>query len=181
MKTAFVIGSQGQDGRIAVDLLANKGYKVLGFGRETIDITNQDAVLELMKTTPVDEIYYLAACHQSSQDQARDNAALFQESHAVNVEGLLYFLKGMQGYAPQARLFYASSSLIFEGASMEKQNENTPFSPESIYAMSKLDGLLLCRYYRKHYGTFASVGIMYNHESRFRRETFISRKRTGHD
>ena len=66
-----------------------------------------------------------------------------------------------------------SSSLIYEGTSTAMQDEQTPFCPQSIYGMTKLDGLLLCRYYRHQYGVFASSGII-NHESPYRRDNFIS-------
>ena len=185
MKTAIIIGCEGQDGRIAFDLLLKKEYRILGIGRGTvrcagidwdqaIDITKKQDVLRLSKEVKADEIYYLAACHQSSQDRVRDESDLLRTSHAVNVEGLLYFCEGIKTYNPKAKLFYAASSLIYEGTDTPVQDEQTPFSPQSIYGMTKLNGLLLCRYYRARYGIFASSGILYNHESIYRGDNFIS-------
>jgi GDPmannose 4,6-dehydratase len=187
MKTAIIVGSEGQDGRIAFDLLLQKQYRVLGLGRGKvrsvginwdgiIDITNAADVLRLTKEVAADEIYYLAACHQSSQDRLRDEAQLLKESQAVHVEGLLYFCEGIRMNSPKTRLFYAASSLIFEGTSTAMQDEETPFCPQSIYGMTKLNGLLLCRYYRAKYGLFTCSGILYNHESAYRGDNFISGK-----
>ena len=159
MKTAIIIGSEGQDGRIAFDLLLQKQYRILGIDQarvrsagidwaQPIDITRKEDVLSLSKEVRADEIYYLAACHQSSQDRLRDESDLLKESLAVNVEGLLYFCEGIKTYNPNARLFYAASSLIYEGTDTAIQDEQTPFCPQSIYGMTKLNGLLLCRYYR---------------------------------
>jgi len=185
MKTAIIIGCEGQDGRIAFDLLLQKQYRILGISRggvrcagidwdQAVDITREEDVLHLSKAVKADEIYYLAACHQSSQDRLRDESDLLKESHAVNVEGLLYFCEGIKKYSPKARLFYAASSLIYEGTDTTMQDEQTPFCPQSIYGMTKLNGLLLCRYYRDRYGVFASSGILYNHESHYRGDNFIS-------
>jgi len=187
MKTAIIVGSEGQDGRIAFDLLARKQYRILGIGRrgvkgvgvdwdQAIDITNRQDVLQLSKAVQADEIYYLAACQQSSQDKLRDESDLLKESHAVHVEGLLYFCEGIRMYHPRARLFYAASSLIYEGTDTVVQDEQTPFCPRSIYGMTKLDGLLLCRYYRANHGVFASCGILYNHESLYHGDNFVSTK-----
>ncbi len=187
MKTAVIIGCEGQDGRIAFDLLASKQYRVLGIGRrgvrsvgvdwdQAVDITNRQDVLQLSKTVQADEIYYLAACQQSSQDKLRDESDLFKESHAVHVEGLLYFCEGIKMYNPTAKLFYAASSLIYGGTDTVVQDEQTPFCPDTIYGMTKLDGLLLCRYYRARYGVFASCGILYNHESLYHGDNFVCTK-----
>ena len=184
MRTAIIVGCEGQDGRIAFDLLAQKQYRVLGIGRggvksagvdwdQPVDITKKEDVMRLSRAVQADEIYYLAACHQSSQDKLGDEADLLKESQAVHVEGLLYFCEGIKTYNPAARLFYAASSLIYEGTDTEVQDERTPFAPQSIYAMTKLSGLLLCRHYRAR-GVFASCGILYNHESPYRREGFLS-------
>ncbi len=187
MKKAIIIGSEGQDGRIAYDLLVARGYGVLGFGRNTVrnsriswdkpvDITDKEQVGDLVNFLQADEVYYLAACHQSSEDRIRENADLVRESYEVNVFGLVNFLEGIRKYSVNTKLFYACSALIFEGTKTLQQDENTPFCPRSIYGITKLDGLLLCRFYRSNYGIFACSGIFYNHESAYRRENFISKK-----
>ncbi|MBI3601363.1 MAG: GDP-mannose 4,6-dehydratase [Candidatus Omnitrophica bacterium] len=187
MKTAIIIGCEGQDGRIAFDALLSKDYRVLGLGiglvkdsgigwNQEVDVTDKDQVAQLVKSVRADEVYYLAACHQSSEDRLKDHVVLFQESYAVNVLGLLNFLEGIKRHASATRLFYAGSSLIYAGTTTLVQDESTPFCPTCIYGITKLDGLLLCRYYRSQHGIFASTGILYNHESPYRQENFISTK-----
>lgn len=186
-KTAVIVGSHGQDGRFAFDSLAEKGYGVIGLDKGVIktkatewnmpvDIIYKDAVFEFLKKVQPDEVYYLAAFHHSSEDQGVDEIELFEKSYSVHVFSYLNFLQGIRLYSPKTRMFYAASSLIFGEADSEVQDETTPFRPNSAYGITKLDGLMLSRYYREKYGTFASVGIFYNHESEYRSGKFISMK-----
>lgn len=188
-KSALVVGCDGQDGRIAVKLLDEKGYHVLGisktpektssprgFKRVAVDITSFNEVSRLIKKERPEEIYYLAAFHHSSQDKKIDNISLLTKSFRVNVLSLLNFLEAVRLFSPSSKLFYASSSLIFGEAKAAAQNEETKFNPETIYGITKADGIFLCRMYRKQYGVFAATGILYNHESTFRKEKFLSQK-----
>jgi GDPmannose 4,6-dehydratase len=102
--------------------------------------------------------------------------ALFTQSYAVNVVSLLNFLEAIRQYSPKTRLFYAASSHVFGRPETSPQDENTPINPLGIYAITKVSGLQLCRMYRTVYLVFASVGILYNHESPLRGEQFVSRK-----
>jgi GDPmannose 4,6-dehydratase len=185
-KKAVIVGCNGQDGRIAYDFLSSKNYDVLGIDRGLIkgssrslpiDISIFDDVAGILKEFKPDEVYYFAAFHHSSEDKAAEDALnLFKESYRINVLALLHFLEGMRKFSPKTRLFYAGSSLLFGDADEEIQNESTPFKPETVYGITKLDGVLSCRYYRNSYGIFASTGIFYNHESQYRTENFISKK-----
>lgn len=186
MKKAIIVGCNGQDGRIAYDLLSSKNYHILGIDRGMvkgssrslpIDVSIFDDVAGILKEFKPDEVYYFAAFHHSSEDKATEDALnLFKESYRINVLALLHFLEGMRKFSPQTRLFYAGSSLLFGDADEDIQNESSPFKPETVYGITKLDGVLSCRYYRKSYGLFASTGIFYNHESQYRTENFISKK-----
>ncbi|MEQ8192617.1 MAG: GDP-mannose 4,6-dehydratase, partial [Candidatus Eremiobacterota bacterium] len=180
-------GSDGQDGRLLYGFLLKKQYTLLGIDKETIkshgipwtehvDINNSKEVFQLLKTIKPDEIYYLAAFHQSSEDKPIDEMYLFHQSYKINVFSLMNFLEAIKTLCGKTKIFYASSSHIFCCNSSNIQDENTPFSPNSIYGITKLDGLLLCRYYRNKYGIFTSSGILYNHESHLRKETFLSKK-----
>ena len=186
-KTALIVGSSGQDGKIALEYLVKKGYSVIGIDKDAVvtenpdwkdivDISKKEEIFELLRKVQPDEIYYLAAFHQSSEDKTMEDLELFHISYQVNVSGLLYFLEGIKQRSPRSKLFYAASSLIFGDADEEEQTELTPFRPNSIYGITKLDGLLACRYYREKYGVLASVGILYNHESEHRNSKFISMK-----
>ena len=186
-KVAVIVGSHGQDGKFAFDLLAEKGYEVIGIDRgvvkthgtkwdTVVDIADKNAVSQFLKEVQPDEVYYLAAFHHSSEDQEIDETELFEQSYAVNVFSYLNFLQEIRLYSSKTRIFYAASSLIFGEADTEVQDETTPFRPNSAYGITKLDGLMMSRYYREKYGVFAAVGIFYNHESEYRSGKFISMK-----
>ena len=94
----------------------------------------------------------------------------------VHVTGLLHFLQAIKERSSQCRLFYAASSLIFGDAPGEAQDEQTPLNPTCVYGITKATGVQCCRLFRATHGVFSSVGILYNHESALRRETFVSQK-----
>ncbi|MCX6113048.1 MAG: GDP-mannose 4,6-dehydratase [Proteobacteria bacterium] len=187
MKTALIIGCNGQDGKITKDLLLNLNYSLVcvdkdyvqSYGNsfsDKVDIENFESVSNLIRSIKFDEIYFLAAYHHSSQEREQDNLILLKNSYAVNVYSLFNFLEAIRLFSKDSRLFYASSSLIFAGTNEPIQNELTPFCPTCIYGITKLDGMMLCRLYREDHGVFASVGILYNHESIYRPEHFLSKK-----
>lgn len=186
-KKAIIIGSEGQDGKLLYNFLLKKQYNLLGIDKKFIksngiswedyvDINNVKKVFQLVKTIKPDEIYYLAAFHQSSEDKPIDEMYLFHQSYKINVFSLINFLEAIKTSSIKTKIFYASSSHIFSGSNSNIQDEDNSFAPNSIYGITKLDGLLLCRYYRNKYGIFASCGILYNHESHFRKEKFLSKK-----
>jgi len=186
-KRAVIVGSSGQDGTLLYEYLINDNYAVLGVDRDVltsngigwnqpISISKEGEVVELIKTIRPDEIYYLAAVNQSSEDRKTNDLELYQKSYSVNVLSLINFLEAVRLYSPSSKIFYASSSMVFGQSKTEKQNEETAFNPDTIYGITKLDGLLACRYYRNIHNIFASVGILYNHESALRTKNFISRK-----
>lgn len=186
-KIAIIVGSDGQDGKIAYDLLSKIGYRVLGIDKEKIksnglewnsfvDITDRKQIFNLISLTQPDEIYFFAAFHNSSEDNKIDDFTLFQENYKINVFSLINFLEAIKKYSLKTKIFYASSSLIFEDSKIEMLDESVVFNPNSIYGITKLDGLLVCRFYRKNYNIFVSSGILFNHESEYRQEKFLSRK-----
>lgn len=186
-KIAIIVGVDGQDGRIAFELLAAKNYKIIGLGRRAskvrqmswnglVDIADPDSVFYLIKLVQPDEIYYLAAFHQSSEDGLIKEYELLALSYRVNVLSYVNFLQAINECSPHTKIFYAASSLIFGDSEVEIQNEKSPHNPTTIYGISKLDGLLISRLYREKYNVFASVGILFNHESEFRSNKFISMK-----
>jgi GDPmannose 4,6-dehydratase len=187
MKKAIIIGSEGQDGSLLFELLKKENYSIIGIGKNAtkfdnsalehaVDISKKNQVFDLVKDFRPDEVYYLAAVHQSSENNTAEDVDFFKKSYDVNVFYLIYFLDAIKTNSTSTKIFYASSSHIFGDPESEIQNENTPFNPDSIYGITKLDGLLTCRYYREKYGIFACSGILYNHESSLRKETFFSKK-----
>lgn len=188
MKKCVIVGSSGQDGTILLSALSKMNYGIIGIEWDRVDCINTDIVLKkidisrredvigLIDIYKPDEIYYLAAYHQSSEDKAIDNITLLEKSIEVNIVGLGNFLEAMRIHVPKSRLFYASSSHIFKGTKSEFQDEKTAINPTCIYGITKASGLFICRHYRTNYGTFASTGILYNHESRYRSNNFVSMK-----
>lgn len=187
MKRAVIVGCNGQDGRLLYSFLLKMNYKLLGIDKNfikcpdgfcfsTIDIRKAKEVFNLISEFRPDEIYYLAAFHHSSEESLIGNIELFQQSHEVHVSALVNFLEGIKQYSPETRIFYAASSHIFGEPSSEIQNEDTAINPNCFYGITKAAGLFTCRLYRNNYSIFASTGILYNHESSFRSEAFISKK-----
>lgn len=188
MKTAVIVGCNGQDGKLLYDLLSKRNYAVVGIGRDSIrstgsfqagsiDIANTQAVFDLIKSLKPDEIYYLAAFHQSSEElPSLENIGLVRQSYNVNVLWLANFLEGIRRFSPKTRLFYAASCRVFGLAAEIPQDESTPMNPNCVYGITKAAGLMTCRFYRNNYSLFASVGILYNHESALRSARFVSKK-----
>jgi len=187
MKKALIIGCTGQDGTYLFKNLQKRNYKIIGLARNVvrstssksikpIDISKSKQVYDLLEEYKPDEIYHLAAFHQSSEDQYYDDAELFRRSFDVNVLSLINFLDGIKKYSKYSRLFYATSSHIFGNPAESIQDETTPLNPNSIYGITKTAGVHACRLYREKYSIFASVGILYNHESPLRLSKFVSKK-----
>lgn len=188
MRSALIIGASGQDGRLLARLLLDREYAVRGWiRRETaapapcecalVDILNPAAVEAALRRSPPDEIYYLAAFHHATEDAIELSAAeLLRCSFDVHVLGLLNVLQAMEECAPRTRLFYAASSHVFGTPESERQNEQTPLTPNSAYGISKAAGLQCCQLYRRQKGIFAATGILFNHESPWRKPSFLSQK-----
>lgn len=188
---AIIVGDRGQDGTLLRADLELQGIQVVGIGRERMSlpaslagswrgefsIANSDQVMALVETIRPSEIYYLAAHHVSSEQNGADySPSEYEAYHKVNVLGLLNFLCAIRNHSPESKLFYAASSLVFDGNQGSVQNEETPLTPVGFYGLTKAQGILLCRDFRERYGIFAASGILYNHESVIRPEKFLSKK-----
>ena len=188
MKTALIIGCNGQDGSLLYENLAAKNYQVTGIARSTyrassgdwrvpLDISNSDAVNDLVRTHVPDEIYYLAAYHHSAENMPlQGDLDLFNRSFQVHVQSLVHFLEGIRLFARESRLFYAASSHVFGHAITGPQDEQTPFNPKCIYGITKTAGIHACRFYRDRYQLYVATGILYNHESQYRKPVFVTKK-----
>lgn len=186
-KIALIIGANGQDGNILFKFLIDSGYSIIGISKSgvrahniawktKVNIKNRAEVFNIVKKLHPDEIYYLAAFHFSSENKRNNYYDDYLQSYQINVLSLLNFLEAIKSHSTKTKLFYASSSLIFGDCRTKKQNENTAYAPNAPYGITKMDGTLLCRAYREKFGIFASVGILYNHESEYRPDDFISIK-----
>ena len=194
MKTALVTGITGQDGSYLAELLLNEGYKVIGIKRRTSLITtdrvdhlynNDNFILSygnlidggclyrlLLEHNP-DEIYNLGA-----QSHVRVSFETPEETAKIVAMGTLRILEAVRNICPTARFYQASSSEMFGDNPEYPQNENTRLMPASPYACSKVFAHNLVRNYRESYNLHASSGILFNHESPRRGETFVTRKIT---
>jgi len=190
---ALIVGCKGQDGTLLAEFLRRRAYTVDGVVRHgeppdsadgfhspqrchSIDIEDTEAVARLLEELLPDEIYFLAAYHHSAEGARVSDHELVSRSFAINTLALNNFLSCICTSAPATRLFYAASSRVFGEADVAPQDEATPMKPVCPYGISKAAGASLCRYYRRERNLFASVGILYNHESPLRSAAFLSRK-----
>jgi len=196
MKKALITGITGQDGSFLAELLLEKGYDVHGtIRRSSVDFRERIAHLEghprfhlhyadlgdsmsiiqvLNKVRP-DEVYNLAA--QSHVQVSFDSPEFTAD---VDATGVLRLLEGIRqcGLAGTCRFYQASTSELYGKVEEVPQNEKTPFHPYSPYAVAKLYGFWIVKEYREAYNMFACSGILFNHESERRGETFVTRKIT---
>lgn len=191
MKKALIVGSDGQDGTLLKQLLFEKGYSVWGLGRRKkpdmsclqgylkvdLEQSSYPHLVEFFSHEIPDEVYYLAAFHQSSQEEDIEfKAGVLNRSVQINQTAFINILEIVKSFSPKARIFYASSSLIFSGSANPIQNEGTHPEPRSLYAITKIAAAFAGRFYVAEHGLFVSIGIMYNHESIFRQDHFLSKK-----
>ena len=196
MKTALITGVTGQDGSYLSEFLLEKGYDVHGvIRRSSVDYRERIAHLEgkphfhlhyadmgdsmgliqvIGKVRP-DEIYNLAA--QSHVQVSFDSPEFTADIDAVGVLRILEAVRAC-GLADTCRVYQASTSELYGKVEEVPQNENTPFHPYSPYAVAKLYGYWIVKEYREAYNMFCCSGILFNHESERRGETFVTRKIT---
>ena len=196
MKTALITGITGQDGSYLAEFLLEKGYDVHGtIRRSSVDFRERIAHLEgtphfhlhyadlgdsmsvlgvIGKVRP-DEIYNLAA--QSHVQVSFDSPEFTADVDAVGVLRILEAVRQL-GMTDTCRIYQASTSELYGKVEEVPQNENTPFHPYSPYAVAKQYGFWIVKEYREAYNMYACSGILFNHESERRGETFVTRKIT---
>jgi len=175
-KRAIIVGSNGQDGQLLSKYLIKKEYKIIGVTRNSLDILNYKKVNQLVESTQPNEIYYLAAYHHTSEMKVGNYFDLLSNSFDINVQGVINFLSAIEKFCLSAKFFYASSCLIFKPFFKGIQNENTPYSPDTPYGITKLTSSLICKNNRNNNNLFCCVGILYNHESIITNKKFVSKK-----
>ncbi|MBM4455398.1 MAG: GDP-mannose 4,6-dehydratase [Verrucomicrobia bacterium] len=198
-KRALITGITGQDGSYLAELLLGKGYEVHGiirrsssFNTERIDpiykdrhdkgarlflhygdLSDPSSLIKILGETQPEEIYNLAA-----QSHVRVSFDIPEFTGDVTAIGTVRILDAMRQVAPKARFYQASSSEMYGLVQAVPQNETTPFYPRSPYAAAKVYSHWITVNYRESYGLHASSGILFNHESPRRGETFVTRKIT---
>ncbi|KQS93211.1 GDP-mannose 4,6-dehydratase [Chryseobacterium sp. Leaf394] len=206
MKTALITGVTGQDGSYLAELLLEKGYKVHGIKRRASsfntqridhlyqdqheqnvhftlhygDLTDSMNIIRIIQEVQPDEIYNLGA-------MSHVKVSFDSPEYVANVDGIgtLRILEAVRilGLEKQTRIYQASTSELYGGLPDNKNekgfyDENSPFYPRSPYGAAKIYGFWITKNYREAYGMFACNGILFNHESPRRGETFVTRKIT---
>ena len=200
-KVAFITGITGQDGAYLAELLLKKGYKVHGLKRRSSsfntgridhlyqdphvsrrnfilhhgDLTDSTNLIRIIQEVQPDEIYNLAA-------QSHVHVSFETPEYTANADalGTLRILEAIRvlNMVEKTKFYQASTSELYGKTKEVPQNENTPFYPRSPYAVAKLYGYWITTNYREAYNIYACNGILFNHESPVRGETFVTRKIT---
>ena len=193
-KVALITGITGQDGSYLAELLLEKGYEVHGIVRRASlinthridhiyeqiklhygDLTDAMSITNLIKDIEPDEIYNLGA-----QSHVKVSFEIPEYTSQVDGLGTLRVLEAVRllGMEMKTRVYQASTSELYGEVQQTPQTETTPFYPRSPYGVAKLYGYWIVKNYRESYGIHASSGILFNHESPRRGETFVTRKIT---
>ena len=205
MKVALITGITGQDGSYLAEFLLEKGYEVHGVIRRSSsfntgriehlyleewvrdmhrgravhlhygDMTDSSSLLRILQEVMPDEVYNLAA-----QSHVKVSFEVPEYTAEVVAMGTLRLLEAVRilGMGDKVRVYQASTSELFGQVVESPQNEATPFRPSSPYAVAKQYAYWICRNYRESYGMYVANGILFNHESERRGETFVTRKIT---
>ena len=194
MKVALITGITGQDGSYLAELLLEKGYEVHGIVRRASlinthridniypqlklhygDLTDATNIIGVIQKVQPDEIYNLGA-------QSHVKVSFETPEYTAQVDGLgtLRVLEAVRllGMEKKTRIYQASTSELYGEVQETPQTETTPFHPRSPYGVAKLYGYWIIKNYRESYGMHCSSGILFNHESPRRGETFVTRKIT---
>ncbi len=194
MKRALITGITGQDGSYLAELLLEKGYEVHGMTRRASlpntsriehildkitlhdgDLSDSSSIIRILSIVRPDEIYNLAA-----QSHVQVSFDVPEYSGDVDALGVLRMLEAIRilGMEKTCKFYQASTSELYGKVEEIPQKETTPFHPYSPYAIAKQYGFWMVKEYREAYGIFAVNGILFNHESERRGETFVTRKIT---
>jgi GDPmannose 4,6-dehydratase len=201
MKKALITGVTGQDGAYLAELLLSKGYEVHGIKRRSSlfntqridnlyedpheknvrfklhfgDLSDSTNIIRIIQEIQPDEIYNLGA-------MSHVRVSFEEPEYTAQVDGIgtLRILEAVRllGLSDKTRIYQASTSELYGGVQGHAQSETTPFYPRSPYAVAKLYGYWITVNYREAYGMYACNGILFNHESPLRGETFVTRKIT---
>ena len=194
MKVALITGITGQDGSYLAELLLEKGYEVHGIVRRSSlinthridgiydrlslhygDLTDSTNLVRVIQKVQPDEIYNLGA-----QSHVKVSFEMPEYTADVDAVGTLRVLEAVRllGMEDRVRIYQASTSELYGLVQETPQKETTPFYPRSPYGVAKLYGYWITKNYREAYGMYACTGILFNHESPRRGETFVTRKIT---
>ena len=192
MKRALITGITGQDGSYLAEFLLEKGYSVHGIARLSStsnlrrishlegkielyegDLSDTSSLKRVIEKANPDEVYNLAA-----MSHVKVSFGMAEYTADIDGVGVLRILEAIKAYNPRIRFYQASTSELFGQVREVPQSESTPFYPRSPYGVAKLYAYWIVVNYREAYGLYACNGILFNHESPRRGESFVSRKIT---
>jgi GDPmannose 4,6-dehydratase len=198
MKKAIITGVTGQDGSYLAELLLEKGYEVYGIIRRSStfntsrvdhlyqdlhknpkfklvfgDLADTSSISNIVREVQPDEFYNLGA-----QSHVRVSFDIPEYSSEIDAIGVLRCLEAIKNFSPSTKFYQASSSEMYGQVLETPQKETTPFYPRSPYGCAKVYGYWITKNYRESYNLHTSNGILFNHESPRRGETFVTRKIT---
>ena len=183
-KIAVITGSQGQDGTLLYQFLKNKNYDVIRLDKKNsflndieidyCDILDSNDIKLLFKNYNIKEVYHLAAKVLSTENRNIDekNHESFIQNFNINVKSFHNILINISN---KTKVFYPTSSYIFQ-PSVSKLDENTKISPSNLYSINKATSFWLAKNFRKKFNLFVSTGIMFNHESSYRSDGYVTKK-----
>jgi len=197
MKKALIFGVTGQDGSYLAEILLEKGYQVHGVVRKSAtgnykniqniidqntnsfimhrgDLSDSSSIARIISLVKPDEIY-----NEADQDHVRWSYDLSEYAIDITAGGVVRILESIRLFSPMSRFFQPCSSNMFGLSNSSTQNEQTPFNPQSPYAIAKTTAFYTTKFYRETHGIFASTAILYNHESPRRTDDYVSRKITS--
>ncbi|MSO92268.1 MAG: GDP-mannose 4,6-dehydratase [Rhodospirillales bacterium] len=200
MKKALILGVTGQDGSYLAEVLLDKGYLVYGMVRRSAtgntrniqhllddpgilgkrlfvvrgDLADPTSLYRIIEDVRPDELY-----NEADQDHVRWSFDMVGYSSDITGAAVGRLLEIIRQVNPKIRFFQPVSSNIFGRCTGTVQNESTPFTPQSVYAVSKITAYYFTRYYREAFGMHASTGILFNHESPRRSIEYVTRKITN--
>jgi len=193
-KKALITGITGQDGSYLAELLLNKGYEVHGIIRRSSsfntqridhiydnknlylyygDMTDSLSLDSIIQKVKPDELYNLSA-----QSHVHVSFKIPEYTGDVDALGTLKLIESIRRHVPKCKIYNATTSELYGKVQEIPQTEKTPFYPRSPYGVAKLYSFWICKNYRESYNMFISNGILFNHESERRGETFVTRKIT---
>lgn len=198
MKKALITGIYGQDGSFLYELLEQKGCQVYGIVKKKLsgnskriknelekknnfpiiyqaDLQNYEEIKKIIEQIQPNELYHLSASHVSSEGKRNGESVDDNQLFKWNVSATANLLAACNEISRNTKILTAGSCLMFDSTNIERQNEETPYSSDSLYGIGKITENQLVQYYRKK-GLYACTAILYNHESYRRSEDFVTKK-----
>jgi len=182
---ALIVGSEGQDGRVLQNILAKQGKKfyrqskniVISPDGKHLGAPTRDLLKSIFKSSEIGQVYFLAATHSPARFNDEHSSEIQLARHfEILQDGMIQILETIKKESPTSRFFFASSALVFGEPKEIPQTEQTTIAPTETYGLFKSIGQEIVTFYRDNLGIFSNSGILYPHESEYRKEQFLFMK-----